>query len=122
MLNSFNSAMKKRFGCKIYKLSLSGGMTCPTRDGTLGTRGCIFCSAKGSGDFAAEPCEDIAEQIKNAKALVAAKAKDAKYCYECAPKLGKKPYQIYSADGKKIISIFTKQKNSKGFRYLLRFV
>ena len=71
--------MKKRFGCKIYKLSLSGGMTCPTRDGTLGTRGCIFCSAKGSGDFAAEPCEDIAEQIKNAKALVAAKAKDAKY-------------------------------------------
>lgn len=79
MFNSFNSAMKKRFGCKIYKLSLSGGMTCPTRDGTLGTRGCIFCSAKGSGDFAAEPCEDIAEQIKNAKALVAAKAKDAKY-------------------------------------------
>lgn len=79
MLNSFNSAMKKRFSCKIYKLSLSGGMTCPTRDGTLGTRGCIFCSAKGSGDFAAEPCKDIAEQIKNAKALVAAKAKDAKY-------------------------------------------
>lgn len=79
MINSFNTAMKKRFGCKIYKLSLSGGMTCPTRDGTLGTRGCIFCSAKGSGDFAAEPCEDIAEQIKNAKALVAAKAKDAKY-------------------------------------------
>lgn len=79
MFNSFNSAMKKRFGCKIYKLSLSGGMTCPTRDGTLGTRGCIFCSVKGSGDFAAEPCEDIAEQIKNAKALVAAKAKNAKY-------------------------------------------
>ncbi len=79
MFNSFNSAMKNRFGCKIYKLSLSGGMTCPTRDGTLGTRGCIFCSAKGSGDFAAEHCEDIAKQIKNAKALVAAKAKDAKY-------------------------------------------
>ncbi|MBO5359891.1 MAG: TIGR01212 family radical SAM protein [Clostridia bacterium] len=79
MFNSFNSAMKKRFGCKIYKLSLSGGMTCPTRDGTLGTRGCIFCSADGSGDFAAKPCEDIAKQINNAKALVAAKAKDAKY-------------------------------------------
>lgn len=79
MFNSFNSAMKKRFGCKIYKLSLSGGMTCPTRDGTLGTRGCIFCSADGSGDFATKPCEDIAEQINNAKALVAAKAKDAKY-------------------------------------------
>ncbi len=71
--------MKKRFGCKTYKLSLSGGMTCPTRDGTLGTRGCIFCSADGSGDFAAKPCEDIDKQIENAKALVAAKAKDAKY-------------------------------------------
>jgi len=79
MFNSFNSAMKKRFGCKIYKLSLSGGMTCPTRDGTLGTRGCIFCSADGSGDFAAKPCEDIAKQIYNAKALVSAKAKNAKY-------------------------------------------
>lgn len=79
MYNSFNTAMKSRFGSKIYKLALSGGMTCPTRDGTLGTRGCIFCSAKGSGEFAAKPCEDIAKQIENAKALVAAKAKDAKY-------------------------------------------
>ncbi len=79
MFNSFNQAMKSRFGSKIYKLALSGGMTCPTRDGTLGTRGCIFCSAKGSGEFAAKPCEDIAKQIENAKALVAAKSKDAKY-------------------------------------------
>ena len=79
MFNSFNQAMKKRFGCKIYKLALSGGMTCPTRDGTLGTRGCIFCSAKGSGDFAAKPCESIAEQIAAAKTLVEKKAKDAKY-------------------------------------------
>ena len=79
MYNSFNRAMKKRFGCKIYKLALSGGMTCPTRDGTLGTRGCIFCSTKGSGEFAAKPCESIAKQIENAKALVASKAKDAKY-------------------------------------------
>lgn len=79
MYNSFNNAMKNRFGCKIYKLALSGGMTCPTRDGTLGTRGCIFCSAKGSGDFAAKPCEDITQQIDNAKSFVADKAKDAKY-------------------------------------------
>ncbi len=79
MYNSFNQAIKKRFGCKIYKLALSGGMTCPTRDGTLGTRGCIFCSVKGSGDFAAKPCEDIAKQIDNAKSLVASKAKKAKY-------------------------------------------
>lgn len=79
MFNSFNSAMKKRFGCKIYKLSLSGGMTCPTRDGTLGTRGCIFCSSDGSGDFAAKPCQSIDEQITAAKALVSHKAKDARY-------------------------------------------
>ena len=54
-------------------------MTCPTRDGTLGTRGCIFCSTNGSGDFAAKKCEDIEAQIENAKAIVANKAKDAKY-------------------------------------------
>ena len=79
MFNSFNNSMKSRFGCKIYKLTLSGGMTCPTRDGTLGTKGCIFCSAKGSGDFAAKPCEDIATQLANAKQLISHKAKDAKY-------------------------------------------
>lgn len=79
MYNSFNSEMKRRFGCKIYKLALSGGMTCPTRDGTLGTRGCIFCSAHGSGDFAVPRCESIALQIEKAKQLVHKKAKDAKY-------------------------------------------
>ncbi len=79
MFNSFNSVMKNRFGCKIYKLTLSGGMTCPTRDGTIDTRGCIFCSTKGSGEFAAKTCDNIAEQINNAKKLVAHKAKDAKY-------------------------------------------
>lgn len=79
MYNSFNKETKRRFGCKIYKLALSGGMTCPTRDGTLGTRGCIFCSAHGSGDFAAPKCESIAAQIESAKKLVCKKAKDAKY-------------------------------------------
>ena len=79
MFNSFNNAMKNRFGCKIYKLTLSGGMTCPTRDGTLGTKGCIFCSAKGSGDFAAKPCGDITEQLNTARELISHKAKDGKY-------------------------------------------
>ncbi len=54
-------------------------MTCPTRDGTLDTRGCIFCSAEGSGDFAAKPCRDISAQITEAKALVSRKANNA--CY-----------------------------------------
>lgn len=77
--NSLNEKLKKQFGCKVYKLSLSGGMTCPNRDGTVGTRGCIFCSEKGSGDFAEAPCEDIFLQIERAKNQVAKKAKDAKY-------------------------------------------
>ena len=74
---SFNQAMKDRFGRKMYKLSLDGGMTCPNRDGKLGTRGCIFCS--GAGEFAAKPVGDITQQLENAKALVADKAKDAGY-------------------------------------------
>ncbi len=62
--------LKRRFGRKIYKLSLDGGMTCPNRDGTLGNRGCIFCSSGGSGDFAAKACPDVWEQIEAAKARV----------------------------------------------------
>lgn len=50
--NSINEELKKHFGQKIVKLSLDGGFTCPTRDGTKGTRGCIFCSERGSGEFA----------------------------------------------------------------------
>ena len=48
MYNSLSEHLKSRFGCKVYKLALSGGMTCPNRDGTLGTKGCIFCSESGS--------------------------------------------------------------------------
>ena len=68
---------KERFGCKVYKLSLDGGFTCPNRDGTLGTRGCIFCS--GSGEFAEGVCGDIALQLERAKARVAAKNRGGKY-------------------------------------------
>ncbi len=76
--HSLNDEMKRRFGCKVYKLAISGGMTCPNRDGTLDTRGCIFCSAGGSGEFAAAG-GSVAEQLERAKALVAPKAKNAKY-------------------------------------------
>ena len=51
---SLDAYLKKTFGEKVYKLSLDGGMTCPNRDGTCGDRGCIFCSAGGSGDFAGD--------------------------------------------------------------------
>ena len=61
---------RRRFGCKVYKLSLDGGFTCPNRDGTLGTGGCVFCD--GSGAFAAGGC-DLDLQLREAKARVAFK-------------------------------------------------
>ena len=76
---TLNAYLQERFGCKVYKLSLDGGFTCPNRDGTLDTRGCIFCSAGGSGEFAADRNRSITEQIADAKARVAAKVKDGKY-------------------------------------------
>lgn len=60
---SLDYELRERFGEKIYKVSLNGGMTCPNRDGTLGMRGCIFCSAGGSGDFAGDAAQSITEQI-----------------------------------------------------------
>ena len=68
--HSFDYMLKERFGTKVYKVALNGGMTCPNRDGTLGNRGCIFCSSGGSGDFAAKSCADVWEQIEAAKARV----------------------------------------------------
>lgn len=62
--NSLNSMLQERFGEKTYKLTLSGGMTCPNRDGTLDTQGCIFCSAGGSGEFAADNTLSITQQIE----------------------------------------------------------
>ena len=55
--------LKEAFSCKIYTTALNGGMTCPNRDGTLGERGCIFCSQGGSGDFAGDRRDSITEQI-----------------------------------------------------------
>lgn len=57
--HSLDFELKSRFGQKVYKIALDGRMTCPNRDGTLGTRGCIFCSKGGSGDFAAPLDADI---------------------------------------------------------------
>ena len=70
---SFDSFLKNYFGEKIYKVSLDGGFTCPNRDGTLGTGGCIFCSEGGSGDFAAAPDLSVHAQILSAKKRIQAK-------------------------------------------------
>jgi len=67
------------FGEKLYKLSLDAGFTCPNRDGKLDTRGCIFCSAGGSGDFAGDRGVSIHEQIEREKARVAGKYRGSRY-------------------------------------------
>lgn len=70
---SLDYYLKQTYGKKLYKISLNGGMTCPNRDGTLGTRGCIFCSQGGSGDFAPAASLPIKEQIEQGKRLVGRK-------------------------------------------------
>lgn len=80
--HSLDYELKKHFGRKLYKLSLNGGMSCPNRDGTIDTAGCIFCSQGGSGDFSADSKLSISEQIEQAKKLVANKlslSQDVKY-------------------------------------------
>lgn len=69
--------LKETFGCKVYKLSLVGCVSCPNRDGTVGTGGCIFCSESGAGEFAEKQAATVSEQIKKAKIRVANKLKNA---------------------------------------------
>lgn len=76
---TLNKFYNEYFGHKVYKLSLDAGMTCPNRDGTLDTRGCIFCSAGGSGDFAASRLLSIPEQIAEAKQRISSKIRYGKY-------------------------------------------
>lgn len=76
---SLNDYCRDEFGHKLYKLSLDAGMTCPNRDGKIGTGGCIFCSEDGSGEFAEKQCNEISEQIENAKMRVAHKNKGGGY-------------------------------------------
>ena len=66
---------KEKFGSKVYKIAIDAGCTCPTRDGTKGNKGCIFCSANGSGDFVPSKKLSISEQIKQAKEIIQKKVK-----------------------------------------------
>ena len=75
---TFNAHCRRKYGCKVYKLSIDGGFTCPNRDGNVGTGGCIFCSSWGSGEFAARGT-DVARQLTQAREKVASKNKDGKY-------------------------------------------
>ena len=70
---SLDYHLRSRYGEKIYKVSLDGGMTCPNRDGTLGTHGCIFCSEGGSGDFAGDRTHPVTQQIEEQKVRLSSK-------------------------------------------------
>lgn len=76
---SLNDSLKQRYGEKIYKLTLNIGCSCPNRDGTLGTGGCIFCSKGGSGEFAASPHLSVTEQIRDSKLRLEKKRPAQKY-------------------------------------------
>ena len=78
MYRTLNQHYQEKFGCKVYKLAIDGGFTCPNRNGMLGDRGCIFCSGEGSGEFAEKGCS-VSRQLEQAKARVSAKIRDGKY-------------------------------------------
>lgn len=78
MYRTLNEHYQSLFGCKVYKLSIDAGFSCPNRDGTLETRGCIFCSGRGSGDFA-ECGSTVAEQLQKAKSRVQNKSRSGKF-------------------------------------------
>lgn len=76
---SLNEYLKNTFGEKVYKLSLNGNMTCPNRDGKIDTRGCIFCSAGGSGEFSSDAKLGIRQQIQQAKQRISSKSDCRKF-------------------------------------------
>lgn len=77
--HSLDYMLRERFGEKVYKVTLNGGMPCPNRDGKIGTRGCIFCSAGGSGDFAADAALSITDQIESQISILSQKRPIHKY-------------------------------------------
>ena len=78
MYRTLSDHYREKFGCKVYKLSIDAGFSCPNRDGTCGIGGCVFCSGRGSGDFA-ESGGSVTDQLRRAKARVEAKNKGGKY-------------------------------------------
>jgi len=76
---NLNSFLRKKFGQKVFKISLDGGFSCPNRDGTISNLGCVFCSERGSGDFAGDRKSSITEQFEDMKKMMNKKWKNGKY-------------------------------------------
>lgn len=115
--NTLNNELKKEFGDKVMKLSLDGGFTCPNRDGTIGTEGCIFCSDEGSGEFAGSRFVSIEEQVEQQKKLLSNKWKADKYIvyfqnftntYGSVDKLRKLYYEAIKIEGVVGLAIATR--------------
>ncbi len=115
-MKTMNDYCREAFGKKLYKLSLDGGFTCPNRDGTKGTGGCIFCSSMGSGDFS-EGGNDISSQIERAKKRVEHKNKNGGYIayfqsftstYAPADKLRKLFYSAVNHPDIDVLSVATR--------------
>ena len=65
--NTLNDFYRKKFGCKVFKVSLDAGFSCPNKDGTKGTGGCIYCSKSGSGEFGGDKSKSLTEQFYEMK-------------------------------------------------------
>lgn len=76
---SLNYFLREKFGEKVFKISLDAGFSCPNRDGTISKGGCVFCSERGSGDFAGNRCFSIARQFEDIKEMMNKKWKEGKY-------------------------------------------
>ena len=64
---TYDFYLKNKFGCKVFKVPLDAGFTCPNRDGTTGTGGCIFCNAQGSGEFSGNRLDGLEKQFHKMK-------------------------------------------------------
>jgi uncharacterized protein len=75
----FNSYLRELYGCRVQKISLDAGLTCPNRDGSLGFGGCIYCNSRGSGTGASEHTPSIADQVRAAKSYLGKRYKANKF-------------------------------------------
>jgi radical SAM protein (TIGR01212 family) len=115
--HSFNYFMRNKFGEKIFKISLDGGFSCPNRDGTISSGGCLFCSERGSGDFAGDSNLSIHNQFVQVKEMMAKKWSNGKYIayfqaytntYAPVEELKSKYYQAINEEGVVALAIATR--------------
>lgn len=114
---SLNQFLREKFGDKVYKIAIDGGFSCPNRDGTISSLGCIYCSERGSGDFAGNRGLSIDEQFQQIKKVMNKKWKSEKYIayfqaytntYAPVSQLRKKYYEAIKQDGVIALSAATR--------------